>query len=87
MEEEREIDLYLAEQEFCEEMCEEVERLYVESAVPAATEPPVTKPSATELAAALAAEPVSAAIKSRRPPSPTPQLRTMRQRRARVCHL
>ena len=62
MEEEREIDLYLAEQEFCEEMCEEVERLYVESAVPAATEPPVTKPSATELAAALAAEPVSAAI-------------------------
>ena len=55
MEEEREIDLYLAEQEFCEEMCEEVERLYVESAVPAATEPLVTKPSA--------AEPVSAAIK------------------------
>ena len=32
MEEERDIDLYLAEQEFCEEMCEEVERLYVESA-------------------------------------------------------
>ena len=70
MEEEREIDLYLAEQEFCEEMCEEVERLYVESAVPAATEPPVTKPSATELAAALAPHaPARVAARAHSPPA------------------
>ena len=63
MEDEREIDLYLAEQEFCEEMCEEVERLDPAAAVSGAV-------SAAALAAAVSAasepspaEPVSAAIK------------------------
>jgi hypothetical protein len=48
---------------------EQASKLHVESAVPAATEPPVTKSSATELAAALAAEPVSAVFK---PSAPEP---------------
>ena len=63
MEDEREIDLYFAEQEFCEEMCEEVERLDPAAAVSGAV-------SAAALAAAVSAasepspaEPVSAAIK------------------------